>query len=480
MVSVPPQAPAAPAGRGWRGIGARRGVRRRTLATVTDVLVGYPVRSRLPDGDAIAEDENGDRVRLLRIAQGDVRAEAALEAWLPADGAHVQRLLDLGWAPNGDLVAVLADVPIALVDLLAVAPLDAGEAVTVLIPLAEALADLHAAGVAHGAVGAAAIGLTRAGAPVLLMPRTATSARDGGAEAAVADRRALVDLARRLLPPPLPGAVQEALERDPAGAGVEALFRLAEPRPVLLERAPASREPAGGTPARLVEPARPTAERRRDRPPRLSPTGVAARLRATAAAVRPRVWVTAGASLACLAAALLLLPGHGVAVRADPARTPSGAPVPAGSSASPVGGATPASPVPGSTDAARAASALLQGRARCLASGTPSCLDAVDAPGSPVDAADRAALVAGVDAVRPPDVAPVLLRASGSTAVLAVGPDTVLEIREPGGWRLRDVIAPTAARAQMPSEPSKSPSSSRARTADRNRAASAPSTIRWS
>ncbi|MCU1473702.1 MAG: hypothetical protein JWQ92_1770, partial [Amnibacterium sp.] len=122
----------------------------------------------------------------------------------------------------------------------------------------------------------------------------------------------------------------------------------------------------------------------------------------------------------------------------------------------------------------------LGARARCLADGSSRCLDVVDAPGSPVDGSDRAALAAGVEAVLPPAATPVLLKASGATAVLAVGEHTVLEIREPGGWRLRDVIAPTPARAQIPSEPSKSPSSSLARTAERKRAASAPSTIRWS
>jgi len=232
--------------------------------------------------------------------------------------------------------------------------------------------------------------------------------------------------------------------------------------------------------SRLVAPVPPAPEPRRARASRIrrARAPLAALLRRTSGAVRPRVWIAAGASVVALAAALVLLPGHGADVRADPARSASASPAPP--HASPGQVVTPPSTVPGSMEPVHAAAALLAARARCLSSAVPRCLDAVDAPGSPVDAADRAALAAGVDAVRPPDVAPVLLRASGSTAVLAVGPDTVLEIRDPGGWRLRDVIAPTAARAQIPSEPSKSPSSSRARTAERNRAASAPSTMRWS
>ena len=69
-------------------------------------------------------------------------------------GEHLQRVIDVGTAPNGDLVAVLDDVPHALADLVAARALDAGEAVTVLVPLAAALAELQAAGVVHGAIGA--------------------------------------------------------------------------------------------------------------------------------------------------------------------------------------------------------------------------------------------------------------------------------------------------------------------------------------
>jgi hypothetical protein len=456
------------------------------MLTGVNELVGYAIRSRFPNGDAVATDGDGTPVRLLRIAEGDERGEAALDAWLRADGDHVQRVLDLGTAPNGDLVVVVPDVPIALVDLVAAAPLDAGEALTVLIPIAEAVAALHEAGAAHGALGASAIGLTASGSPVLLMPRTATTASADRGDAQAADRRALAALAARLLPPPVPQQVLAALERDPAGSAVELLFALAEPGPVLLHRSPEGG--AGGPlmPARLLAPVRAAPAEGAGRPPRSArraAVALAGRAVRGAAGVRRRVWIAAGTALAGFVAALVLLPAHDAVVRADPVPPVSVAPVvPSTPRAAPrAAPATPApSAVPGSMDPARAAAALLGARARCLADRSSRCLDVVDAPGSPVDGADRAALVAGVEAVRPPAVAPVLVRASGATAVLAVGEHTVLEIREPGGWRLRDVIAPTPTRAQIPSEPSKSPSSSRARTADRKRAASAPSTIRWS
>ncbi|HEV7622669.1 MAG TPA: hypothetical protein VGO26_00920 [Amnibacterium sp.] len=460
---------------------------------MTDELVGYPVRSRFPEGDAVAEGEDGRAVRLVRIPHGDEGAEAALEAWLRAEGDHVQGVVDLGAAPNGDLVAVVPEVPVGLVDLLAAAPLDAGEAVTVLVPITEALAALHEAGAAHGAIGPAAIGLTAAGAPVLLMPRTATLVGATNDDQREADRRALADLVRRLLPPPLPDGLLAALAEDPAGAGVDRLFTLAEPSPVILDRSAPHGERRSGMPARLVAPMGATVPVARSgvhraRLPR-PPAGLGALLggiRSTAGGVRPRVWIAASTVLAALATALVLLPAHGTAGHAAAVRSPGGRPAPAGS-ISPTATRAPtettgpvASPPPRTTDPVRAAAALLDARARCLAGAGSRCLDDVDAPGSPADAADRAAIAAGVDAVRPPHVGPVLLKASGSIAVLAVGPCTVLEIRLPSGWRLRDVVAPAAARAQMPSEPSKSPSSSRARTAERNRAASAPSTIRWS
>jgi len=175
----------------------------------------------------------------------------------------------------------------------------------------------------------------------------------------------------------------------------------------------------------------------------------------------------------------VLLPGRGAA-----AHDRSAAGSPTAVTARPVGprptpsatGASAPSPTAGPSDPVTAAARLLRARAACLSTAGVRCLDAVDEPGSPVDGLDRAAAAAGVVPGLPPDDTPVLLRTTGATAVLAVGPDTVLELRGPAGWRLRDVLAP----AQMPSEPSKSPSSSRARTAERNRAASAPSTIRWS
>jgi hypothetical protein len=462
---------------------------------VTETLVGHRIDRRMGEDDALATAADGTRLRLVRIRDGDASGETAIAAWSSVAGDHLQRVVDLGTAPNGDLVAVLADVPYALPDLVGARALDASEAVTVLVPLAAAVAELQAAGVVHGAIGAAAVALTDAGSPVLLLPRTATRPGPDGVGMA-ADRHALAVLAGRLLPPPVPDALVAALEQDPGGAGIDRLFDLAEPRPVALHRA-ASPSATSGTPARLVatQPAAEQAGRGRvdlDTVRRSVRAG-AARLGSAAAGVRRRVWVAAAAALIALAAAVVLLPGHDTSARARPETTrvphvtvPPARPSPtsrasAARSASPSSPPSPAAPpTAGPTDPVRAATVLLAARARCLAGGTSACLGATDDPGSPVDALDRAALAAGVDAVLPPAVTPELLRSSGATAVLVVGPCTVLELHGPGGWRLRDVLAPSRAGAQMPSASVKSPSSSRWRTAVRNRAASAPSTMRWS
>ncbi len=421
---------------------------------MTDRLVGYEVGERAADGGGSTSD---GRHSLLRIRAGDVSGEQAVAAWIEVAGDHVQAVIDLGTAPNGDLVVVLASMPHPLPGLLA-SPLrlDAGEAVTVLVPLAEALAALHEQGVVHGSIGPDAVALTDAGAPVLVLPRTARTRRmlgDAGFTAAMAaDAAALRALASRCLPGEV--AALDALERDPGGAGVDALFGLAEPAPVRLDRSLAAPVDAW-PPARLLLPVERPAGRSAgdagDAAGRLRPAvaAFAASAGTSLRRVRRRVWIAAGASAAALLLALVLLPSRGVdasAGRPPVTASPTGAPTPTSPApASPAAAAAPSlGPsvvVAGSTiDPVRAVRALLAARAACLASGRPACLAAVDAAGSPVDMLDRAALAAGVDAVQPSGRV-VLVRRSGTTATVDVGGATVLLIPGPGGWRLRDVVA---------------------------------------
>lgn len=247
---------------------------------MTPLLVGYEVGEAAdPDGtcderDRPAAGPTGERVTLRRF---DARAAAAppVQALLRAAGSHVEALLDIGTAPNGDPVLVLTHLPHRLSDLLAARRLSPGEVVTVLVPLVQTLDRLHAAGVAHAALGPAAVRFDPMGAPVLTGFDDAVLAlgpRDGRFASAVsADDQALTTLASALVSRARPGARPVRFGREaaaglgvPAGgtadpthgtaASVQALFDWADPEPVLLaDGSPSLRSTAA--PGRIIDPA---------------------------------------------------------------------------------------------------------------------------------------------------------------------------------------------------------------------------------
>jgi hypothetical protein len=347
-----------------------------------------------------------------------------LEALLLGAGPHLEPVLDVGGAANGDLLVVLP-VPAVRLPTLLEAPggLTAGEAVTVLVPLAEALQRLHLAGVAHGGVRAAAVILDEDGSPAWTAPVSPTLARSAGEsrfrERVEEDVAAYRALAAALLAPS--GARLPDSAELPGLA--EALFRVAQPEPVRLVRP--AQAPVVGTPARLlpaVEHAAPEPDPRR---------AVLDAVRAQLGTVRPRVWAGLGAVVVLLAGALTLLPGGDAAPAAVPSPT----------SARAVASAPSPSPVAGrSKEAGAAIAALLAARNRCLDAGSESCLRRVDAAGSPVLDADLVAARAGADAVRV-DAAGLRVRAAGGTALGTTAGATVLAIRDRNEWRLRDVVA---------------------------------------
>lgn len=98
-------------------------------------------------------------------------------------------------------------------------------------------------------------------------------------------------------------------------------------------------------------------------------------------------------------------------------------------------------------DPVAAASALLEIRATCLASADLDCLGAVEQPGSPIEARDRAAIDAGEGTADPDaDLDAITLVADlGDAVVLSVPsaggerePASLLMMRSEAGWRLRE------------------------------------------
>ncbi len=118
---------------------------------------------------------------------------------------HLPRVLDLASGPDGSPVLVLERwSPLTLGALLARRrTISAGEAVTLLAPIAETVERMHAAGFAHGALGTGAVHLALDGAPVLgglgslarFAPAGASAAVRHDAPAIAEDARALTALA---------------------------------------------------------------------------------------------------------------------------------------------------------------------------------------------------------------------------------------------------------------------------------------------
>lgn len=236
---------------------------------------------------------------------------------------HVERLVDLGIGPSGDVVLTLEATPHRLADLLAAArPPSPGETVTVLAPLVGALQRLHAARVAHGQIDIGAVRFDAAGAPMLCGFESAVLAErtdaSGFEAACAADRIALEMVAVAVLRRAGVGAEQIArvatgwADPEAFDAAADALFDVAPASAVCLSREP-SFDPS---PARLIEPAG-------DAPLAISPVppvrqwgrwidrASLVRVVAPLRAVRRRTWIAAGSGLATLVAAIALLPAAG-------------------------------------------------------------------------------------------------------------------------------------------------------------------------
>jgi hypothetical protein len=275
-----------------------------------DVVGGYRLVRRLGVGDRCevflgiapsGADDAEDHTVALKVFHPLVapdRIAAEIDALSRLRHPHILRLIDVAVAPTGSPCLVLERVSAGSLSGLVRdgLPLSAGEAVTILAPLASAVDSMHAAGVVHGRLRLSAVLFRDDGAPVIVGFGDATllesglpPARLSGEEGVIRDRGDLVTLVAAVL-----ARVEgELLDRDvrgdargaaiatgraPEGHGTgaldsvspgaaaieladidvrsdgfggalaERLFDVAEPRPVRLARA--------GSAARSVTPAR--------------------------------------------------------------------------------------------------------------------------------------------------------------------------------------------------------------------------------
>lgn len=417
-------------------------------------VVGHGARSRVLLGFA-----DGRTVALKVCAAADPRVAAELEALDRAAGEHVVALDDVAADEHSTVLVLERLAPVTLADLLERrSRLAAGEAVTILAPLATTLDRLHGAGVAHGGLTLASVGFRENGAPTLLGFGGAEVFAPGAPEVVretvpgvLADRDAFRELASLVLGR-VAGPRAEAARRlaagmtsAPPGELAAALFALATPAPVQLEE-----DPDGGA-SRVGEP------RERDGKPE-DPGGVVlppwvlafvpdwlrGRLsevveRAVAAwgswsSGRRRLVLAGGAGALTVAVALAVLPASPSTVPADPVLETSAPEAEADD--------LPDDPV-------EAVAMLLARRDDCLRDLSALCLDGVVQPGSAAQA-DDVALVRGVLAgseypeggILPG--AAVLVERLGDSALLDLpegsAPSSLLLMRTDEGWRIRQYL----------------------------------------
>ena len=436
-----------------------------------DILAGSPrLLRKLGEGEraevflAGLQAESGEvRVAVKRYRAATPRAsiEREIEALARAEHAHAMRLIDVDADEhNGLPLPVLERLPrgslVALLERRG--RLRAGEAVTVLAPIAQTVDALHRAGVVHGGLGAAAVLFRTDGAPVLARfgraeLRAPGTAADRDADVALrADREALAGLVEYVLActeattPELIDRIVGDRHADGFGEKVAArLFAWAPAQPISFD-APA---PASAITPRVTTESSPVGSPVRwnrlvlARLERLAPAAITDRVVAAADGarrVRRPVWVAAVAGVISLAAAVIVV---ALPQPSSDGRTPTVAP-----SLSPV--ATPDADEP--EDPVAALSALVAVRESCLDALSEVCLDRVDQQGSSAEADDRAVISAlrggalradlprvEVDGARiDQELGDSVLVGLPSAALNA--PTAVLVMRTAVGWRIRDYL----------------------------------------
>lgn len=465
-------------------------------------LAGYRVLRRLAAGAHselfLGHDPAGGTVviKAFRADVGDELTADAVAALTRAPSGALPALIDLATLADGRAVLVLERIEgPTLPELLdrrgTITP---GEAVTILAPLAVALAGLHDAGFAHTTLSLATVRFQPDGRPRLTGlgglrplpdgpagfellrgdysrlaaiggsvidrgPATDAVTRRGAAlvawfemaATAVPFQPALHDLERRLFAWSAPAPVRlEAPARTPAAVpgrldpGLLDASRLdSGPAPTPASAAETSARPSLRSRFGALVPALVPAGAAQDRNPFHA---LGRRIRSAAAARRGPVVVLVCVGTAATVLALTMLP-----------EPPTGVPRESRASASPTAAPTisargPETTAPGpaaADDPVAAARVLLAGRAACLAAASVTCLGAYEQPGSPVLAADTHALGAeqpasptgavGALVQRIGDVAIVALAAKGDSAADSE-PASLLLVKGEAGWRLREIV----------------------------------------
>jgi len=454
-----------------------------------DVVGGYTLvrklgvgsRSEVWLGHAAREQERSVAVKIFRAHVSSSEITRQLDALSRVSAPHLLRLLDVTMVDGRPAMILQRLEPRGLVRRMSAArPLSAGEAVTVLAPLADAVATLHLTGVSHGSVGVGSVLFDDSGAPVLASFGSArvfadrpSPARLDAEPSVLEDREALRGMTITLLRSvggPRAALLSDWVERaEPALPGLaERLFDLAPGEAIDVDRPV---EPVGGLDAAPWRDLRAAAATERpasdhehasgdsvvgrslglpewiERAIAESPLAtLRERTLPALARVRRPVWVAGGAGLAALVLAIsLLAPGSSSGSAAPSAPTPP-APAPSSSERRETDVSGQLAAAVSATDPVAAAEALVAQRQECFDQLSMDCMELVDQPDSAGWEADRAMLTdlrAGeVEAPAPTGERATLVQTLGDSAILTLdqGAATVLLVRSDGRWWLRDVM----------------------------------------
>lgn len=236
-------------------VGGYRLVRKLGAGERAEIHLGHAGSREPPAGDRIAA------IKVYRLATDDASIDREIEALARTSSRHLLELKDLATGPDGRPCLILPRLGSGTLGRLlaargTVAP---GEAVSILVPLIEAVQELHRVGVAHGAVSPGAVLFDDHGAPVLARfggvsligdfpmdgdAPSRTPAQLDGDPRAIADRAGVQVLIETVLdrlelgsPPTALDAIRQALNGPPPEAArlsdiLDLLFALAPALPI--------------------------------------------------------------------------------------------------------------------------------------------------------------------------------------------------------------------------------------------------------